>query len=118
MTATRKSSYHPGTPGEVIPQGHGRYIVESFRNSGEFYAVDLNENTCSCPHTEYRHADDCKHRRQARFTAYLETREKAMGMDVADLKTALFLNDYRPEVREAIDWVVCAKERETAHAAL
>jgi hypothetical protein len=108
--------YNPGLPGRIESQGHGRYIVESFRNSGEFYAVDLEENTCSCPHSIYRNAADCKHRAWARFHSYKSARAKAETMDLETLKAAFsnFRIHYRPEIREAIEFAIFAKERKTA----
>lgn len=76
-TATQKESkakkaYDPGKPGEIIPHGNGLFTVESFRNSGEYYTVDTEHHTCSCPHFCYRIApaleagenpDPCKHQK-------------------------------------------------------
>lgn len=68
----RKSSYDPGQAGEIRFLGNGCFEVESFRDSGASYAVDIREGTCSCPHHLYRIApkreagyivEDCKHYR-------------------------------------------------------
>src|SRR5690349_17368658 len=70
--------YDPGLPGRVIPEGHGRYLVESFKNSDHWYSVDLNERTCTCPNFIYRRPEaGCKHLHLAAFESYKAARTKA-----------------------------------------
>jgi hypothetical protein len=98
----------------VIPQGNGRYIVQSFKNREESYSVDLNENTCSCPHSIRRNADDCKHRQVARQRAYEEARRKAAKVALDDLRNLLLFNyedSNRPEICEALDYAIWEREQ-------
>jgi hypothetical protein len=110
-TQTRK--YDPGSKGEIIPQGNGVYFVQSFRNREEGYTVDLNENSCSCPHTEKRNAADCKHRRAARQRAYEETRQKAERQSLDTLRSLLLFNADSPreEIKEALDYAIYHREQ-------
>jgi hypothetical protein len=111
---TTRKSYDPGQPGQIKPQGNAIYLVESFRNSGDFYAVDLAENTCSCPHSVNRNAADCKHRRAARLQAFKDAKAKAQSLDLDTLKNVLLFKDHRPEVTEAIEYVIWERERGAA----
>jgi hypothetical protein len=113
---TRKP-YNPGTVGEVIPEGHGRYIVQSFRDRGDFYSVDLNDGengSCTCPHTLKRDAQTCKHREAARMKAYQEAREKAESVDLDALRNLLlfkYSEGNRPEIAEALSVEIHYRER-------
>jgi uncharacterized Zn finger protein len=111
-TKTRKP-YDPGQPGKIEPEGNGRYRVESFKHSGDFYLVDLNENSCSCPHTEKRNAADCKHRCAARQKAYEETRQKAERQSLDTLRSLLLFNADSPreEIKEALDYAIYHREQ-------
>jgi uncharacterized Zn finger protein len=111
---SRKSSYDPGVPGRIEPEGNARYLVEAFRNPGDWYSVDLAENTCTCPHSTHRNAADCKHRRAARLQAFKDAKVKAQSLDLDTLKNLLLFKDYRPEVTEAIEFTLWERERGAA----
>ena len=55
-----RSTYDPGTPGEILTLGRNHFAVESFREGGVHYSVDLEAGTCSCPDHLYRRRE-CKH---------------------------------------------------------
>lgn len=68
----------------------GQYAIDSESRDAS-YIVDLKANTCSCPHSTYRQAPDCKHRQAVRAhiaeqTALGRAAEKAAGMTESDLK--------------------------------
>lgn len=83
------AAYDKGKATAVTPIGQERYTVESFRGEERSYLVDLQANSCSCPHYQRRLAgtkEDCKHlletKRQARWLKLLMI---AKGLSDADL---------------------------------
>jgi len=122
-TKTRKS-YNPGKPGAIIPEGNGRFIVESFRNEGESYSVDLVEWTCTCPHFINRlavaaepdeNAVPCKHIRAAEDASYVKALGIAHNLPVETLRRRLQKNNLRREVALAVCHVLRYHESMNDH---
>jgi hypothetical protein len=114
---TRKS-YDPGRPGETRHLGGRQFAVQSFRNPEDWYVVDLDHGTCSCPHFEKRvgpaldageEIDRCKHFRLAQAAQLRVIREKAQSMSPARIREALRRYSYRPEVEGTIREVLQEK---------
>jgi hypothetical protein len=110
-TQTRK--YDPGTKGRIIPEGNGRFTVQSFRDRVDDYSVDLNEATCTCGHFIHRGVE-CKHQKAARLEAYKIARAKAETLPLETLKILLAVKEYRPEVKEAVEFTIWEREKGAA----
>lgn len=110
----RKSRYNPGAPGRIQPEGNGRFMIESFRDSDHFYSVDLNEGetgSCSCPDHIFRHRE-CKHLRIARYEVFKSVKEKARSLAHSALEALLqkYQGSNRPEIEEAIRYSLWERE--------
>ena len=105
-----RKTYDPGTPGEIRHMGDLQFAVQSFRDEESWYAVDLRNGTCTCPHGTLRDPKDgCKHYRQAKAEHLNMVREKARTMTAAQLRACLSRYSYRPEVEDAIKEVIFEK---------
>jgi hypothetical protein len=97
-------AYDKGSIGQVLPLGHGRYRVESFKERGSFYEVDLNPSTfnCSCPFHKKKLVEewgkgkmlDVECKEKSKQLAY----EKAMRMEPEEIRHYLQNFTHRPEV--------------------
>lgn len=110
----RRKGYDPGRPGRVVALGEGRYRVESFRQSGVWYDVDLNRDLCTCPDAQFRNPEGgCKHAHRAAYESFKAAREKAREVDTATLNNLLlskYSESYRPEEAEAIRYELHFRE--------
>ena len=48
-----------------VAELRGAVYVQSERTQGQFYAVDLDAGTCSCPAATFRPGRSCKHVKRA-----------------------------------------------------
>lgn len=99
----KRAPYDPGVAKGIKSLGYGCYEVESFREEGFSYRVDLNRNRCTCAHSSFREAADCKHRAAARAEARRLTLATAMSLTYAQLRKHIDRTDLRPEIRDAIE---------------
>src|SRR5438046_997784 len=108
-----RKPYDPGSAGEVARIGRHHYRVESFREAGVFYSVDISPAvaSCTCRHYETRiapaleqgeGAKECKHGEAARQESRRLMVERARAMKATELRRHLDREDLKPEVRELV----------------
>lgn len=116
-TRSARKPYDPGQPGEVTRIGRNHYRVESFREAGHFYSVDLGPTvaSCTCEHYQCRiapqleqgeGAQECKHATAARGESRRLMSERARSLPAAELRRHWNRADLSPEVKDLIDEVL------------
>ena len=131
QSATRKTRkpYDPGTPAgiEVLSFRQGLFHVRPFakptgKPKAGVYQVDLQEDTCTCEHFQYRiapareageEAPDCKHLELAREESRRIALDVARQLSPVNLRKQILRTDLRPEVHAAVQEV--SWERMTAN---
>ena len=110
-TATRsaRTPYDPGTAGTIRFCGHDEAEVQSFRDRGTFYLVNLRALRCSCPDSTKRDRA-CKHVDAALAESTRRALRAASSLTILELRRHLSRPDLRPEVKCAI---ACMIERRT-----
>jgi hypothetical protein len=103
-----RKEYDPGTPGVIRLHGpylQGVFLVDSFHEEGVTYQVDLNENTCTCPHHLHRSAI-CKHLRAAWEESARMARYICRHLSLPKLRQQLIREDLRSEVLQSVRQVI------------
>jgi len=87
-----RTAYDPGTATIPVKVAPGVYSIDSFRGETKSYLVDLNQNSCNCPHWRERIAGtsgQCKHQKAARAAQFTELLEKAQALPTVQLSHLL-----------------------------
>jgi predicted nucleic acid-binding Zn finger protein len=113
------SKYDAGQANGVRRLSDGRWAVDSFRGGEECYVVDLQAETCTCPHYTARLAGSggkCKHllavREQSRFEVRLKLARKLTDSRLEDL-----LSEARARGDERLAGAICFEQNQRRLAA-
>jgi hypothetical protein len=109
--------YDPGQPAAIRHDGGPRFAVQSFRNPEDWYTVDREAGTCSCPDFAYRGDPSGRTRYRCKHMKALEARlpelaaAQARRMPTPALRAALSRDDVSPAARDALSRELFARAR-------